>query len=163
MTTYPPAPEPPDPSEPERPEETSEPVLPPPSTGMPPPPPPAPPGGGYSPYGAVGPPPPPPRSYNGDGPIEGPRNGLGTAALICGIIAVGLSFIPVLNAFTWPLGILAIVFGAIGWSRANKGRATNKAFAITGLVLGIVSFFTFCLIYVIIGAGSEMTYNALPL
>jgi hypothetical protein len=59
--------------------------------------------------------------------------------------------------------VLAIVFGAVGWARANKGIATNKPIAITGLVLGIVSFFTFCLIYVIIGAGSgSMYYDAAP-
>ncbi|MCC3762483.1 DUF4190 domain-containing protein [Glycomyces sp. TRM65418] len=92
------------------------------------------------------------------------RNGLGTAALVCGIVAVVLSFVPVLNVFTWPLGILAVVFGAIGWSRANKGQATNKTIAITGLALGVISFFTFCLLYVLIGAGSEnMFYDAAPM
>jgi hypothetical protein len=134
--------------------------------GVPPGPPPS--GAGYSPYaggGSIPPPPPPPPQYNGDGPLYGqqPRNGLGKAALVCGIIAVVLSFVPGLNAFSWPLGVLAIVFGAIGWSRANKGQATNKSIAITGLVLGIVSFFTFCLIYVIIGAGSATMYNTAPM
>jgi uncharacterized membrane protein HdeD (DUF308 family) len=116
--------------------------------------------------GAAGPPPPPPAAKYGGGPMQDqePRNGLGTAALVCGIIAVVLSFIPALNAFTWPLGVLAIIFGAVGWSRANKGRATNKSIAITGLVLGILSFFTFCLIYIIIGAGSgSMYYDASPM
>lgn len=144
--------------------------------GIPPAPPPpgagpgaSPPGdGGYSPYsgGAVPPPPPPPPAYGAEGPMRGqePRNGLGTAALICGIIAIILSFIPVLNTFTWPLGVLAIVFGAVGWSRANKGIATNKPYAITGLALGIASFFTFCLIYVLIGAGGGMQYyDAAPM
>ncbi|GAA1684317.1 hypothetical protein GCM10009830_34530 [Glycomyces endophyticus] len=141
-----------------------------PSPGAVPPAPPLPPppGAGYSPYaggGAVPPPPPPPPQYNADGPLYGQqaRNGLGKAALVLGIIAVALSFIPGLNAFSWPLGVLAIVFGAIGWSRANKGQATNKPFAITGLVLGIVSFFTFCLIYVLIGAGSSTMYDTAPM
>jgi hypothetical protein len=122
-------------------------------------------GGGYSPYagGAVPPPPPAPPAYNGDGPLAGqqPRNGLGTAALVCGVIAVVVSLIPVVNWFTWPLGVLAIVFGAVGWSRANKGQATNKKIAIAGLVLGIASFLTFCLIYAIFLAGSgSMYYDA---
>jgi hypothetical protein len=147
-----------------------------PQPGMPntPPPPgagrnePPPMGGGYSPYagGAVPPPPPPPPAYNGDGPLsrQQPRNGLGAAALVCGIVAVVLSFIPVINWFTWPLGVLAVVFGAVGWGRANKGQATNKSMAIAGLVLGILSFFTFCLIYIIIGgASSTMNYNAAPM
>jgi hypothetical protein len=124
---------------------------------------PSPAGGGYSPYsgGAVPAPPPPPPAYNADGPLvgQGPKNGLGTAALVCGIVAVVVSFIPVVNWFTWALGVLAVVFGSVGWARANKGLATNKPFAITGLVLGIVSFFTFCLIYyVIFGAASTGSY-----
>lgn len=135
--------------------------------GIPPAPPPpgARPGGGYSPYGSVPPPPPPPPAYNTQGSLRGqePRNGLGTAALVCGIAAIVLSFIPFLNTFTWPLGVLAIVFGAVGWSRANKGLATNKPIAITGLVLGIASFFTFCLIYVLIGANAGMQYDAAPM
>jgi hypothetical protein len=82
---------------------------------------------------------------------------------VCGIIAVGLSLIPVINWFTWPVGVLAIVFGAVGWTRANKGQATNKKSAITGLVLGIASFFTICLIYIIIGAGSSsMNFDFSP-
>ena len=121
-------------------------------------------GGGSSPYaGGAVPPPPPPPAWGGEGthPGQQARNGLGTAALVCGIIAVVVSFIPVLNWFTWPVGVLAIVFGAVGWSRANKGQATNKKAAIAGLVLGIASFFTFCLIYIIIGAGggSSMYYD----
>ncbi|MFC3492216.1 DUF4190 domain-containing protein [Glycomyces rhizosphaerae] len=136
-----------------------------PQHGMPsaPPPPgsgpgaPPPSGGGYSPYagGSVPPPPPPPPTYNSDGPmyLQQPRNGLGKAALICGIIAVVLSFIPGVNMFTWPMGVLAVVFGSIGWSRVNKGQATNKSMAVTGLVLGIASFLTFCLVYLLLYTG----------
>lgn len=110
--------------------------------------------GGYGsdPYGGGQVPP----GYGGGRPHGGePHNGLGTAGLVCGIVAVALSLIPGVNLFTWPVGVLAIVFGAIGWSRVNKGQATNKGQAITGLVLGIASFFTFCLIYMLIGAGSN--------
>ncbi|MCH7229485.1 DUF4190 domain-containing protein [Glycomyces sp. L485] len=107
--------------------------------------------------------PPPPRNSGGGKPHDRPpRNGLGTAGLVCGIVAVPLSFIPVVNFFTWPLGVLAVVFGAVGWSRANRGEATNRGQAITGLVLGIASFFTICLIYVLIGAGSSTVYGTAP-
>lgn len=183
MTTYPPVPDPP---EPERsgdepaggwgPASESAPGTPegtpphPPASSQPPSTPPPPVGGGFDPYsgGAVPPPPPPPPPYNSDGPVPGgrqPRNGLGTAALVCGIIAVVLSFVPGVNWFTWPLGVLAIVFGAIGWSRVNKGQATNKGYTIAGLVLGILSFFTFCLAYwILFGAsGTAINYSTAPL
>ncbi|HEX2144252.1 MAG TPA: hypothetical protein VHG10_07085 [Glycomyces sp.] len=160
--------------EPQPPEESPPPAFPPVPPIPPTPPPPGsgpgqppPAGSGYSPYaGAAMPPPPPPPAYNGDGTPHGQevRNGLGTAALVCGIIAIAVSLVPVINWFTWPLGVLAIVFGAIGWNRANKGAATNRTIAITGLVLGVLSFFTFCLIYILIGAASgEMYYNAAPM
>jgi hypothetical protein len=124
-------------------------------------------GGGYSPYGGGPvPPAPPPPAYDAERSPRSheARNGIGTAALVLGVIAVVVSLIPVLNFFTWPLGILAIVFGAVGWNRANKGQATNKKLAIAGLVLGVVSFLVTCLIYVLIGAGSDtMFYNATPM
>lgn len=115
----------------------------------------------YDSGGSVPPPPPPPPPYNGDGRRydQPPRNGLGTAGLVCGVVAVALSLIPGLNAFTWPLGVLAIVFGAVGWSRANRAQATNKGVAIAGLALGIVSFFTFCLVYMLIGASGGFYYD----
>lgn len=117
--------------------------------------------------GSGWPPAPPPSGGYGPEPGRGmaPRNGLGTAALACGIIAIVLSLIPAINLFTWPLGVLAIVFGGVGWSRANKGQATNKGQAITGLVLGIASFLAFCLIYMILSMGSSDYYDygmALP-
>ncbi len=118
-------------------------------------------GFGSGPYGGGGQVPP---GYGGGQGYGGPpRNGLGTAGLVCGIVAIALSFIPALNLFTWPVGVLAIVFGAVGWSRANKGQATNKGQAIAGLVLGIVSFLTLCLMYTLIGAGSDEYVNMVPL
>lgn len=65
-----------------------------------------------------------------------PQNGLGTAALVLGIVGAVLFFT------IWPpviLGILAIVFGAVGLGRVKRGTATNRGVATTGLVLGIVA------------------------
>lgn len=38
-----------------------------------------------------------------------------------------------------PLGILALIFGLVGRSRAKKGQATNKGVALTGALLGVVA------------------------
>ena len=67
-----------------------------------------------------------------------PQNGLGTAALVLGII--GMLFV-----CTCPL---AIIFGAIGISRANSGQATNKGAATAGLILGIVGLALWFLFYI---------------
>jgi hypothetical protein len=58
-----------------------------------------------------------------------PQNGMGTAALVLGILGLLCGGV---------LAILAIIFGAIGVSKANKGLATNKGAATAGLIMGII-------------------------
>lgn len=70
-----------------------------------------------------------------------PRNGMGTAALVLGILGLVLGCI---------LSGLAIIFGSIGIGRANRGEATNKGAATAGLILGIVGF----VLWTIIGLAS---------
>lgn len=76
--------------------------------------------------------PPPPPVGPPSQPI--PTNGLAIAALVLGILSVVLLW-TVWGGFV--LGVLAIVFGAIGLSKAKDG-APNKGQATAGLVLGIV-------------------------
>ncbi|SFS65961.1 DUF4352 domain-containing protein [Saccharopolyspora flava] len=72
-------------------------------------------------------------------PVQ-PRNGMGTAALVLGIIALLLAWIPLIGFIGFILGALAIVLGIIGIVRARKGRATNLAVAAVGTGLGAVAF-----------------------
>ena len=62
-----------------------------------------------------------------------PKNGMGIAALVLGIIAI----VPFFSSIIF--GILAIIFGAIGRKRARLGVATNKVQATWGMWLGIVA------------------------
>ena len=78
-----------------------------------------PPGYGHPPYGA---------------PM---RNGLGTAALVLGIIGVVSGARMFFVAFV--LGILAVVFGLVGRGRAKRGEASNKTAATWGFALGVVA------------------------
>lgn len=78
-----------------------------------------------------------------------PRNGLGTAALVLGIIGVVLSWTVYLGVI---LGVLAIIFGGVGLARAKRGEATNRGAAMAGLVLGIIAIALLVLL-VIIGIG----------
>lgn len=68
-----------------------------------------------------------------------PRNGMGTSGLVLGIIGVVCSLTFFLWFFGVILGILAIIFGAVGRGRANRGEANNKGAATAGLVCGIVA------------------------
>lgn len=65
--------------------------------------------------------------------VRGDRNGLGTAALVLGILAAIFSFIPLVGVIAWPLGIIGLVLAFVGLSRANRGEATNRGVAIGGL------------------------------
>ncbi len=55
-------------------------------------------------------------------------NGLAVAGLVCGL--VGLLFLPIV------LGPLAIIFGGVGLSRANRG-AGHKGMSMAAIILGI--------------------------
>lgn len=98
----------------------------------------------------------------GPGPLAygmsaAPRNGLGTAALVLGIIGVVLSWIP---GTGWALNILAIIFGAVGINRAKRGQATNKSSALAGLILGVIGLTVWIVILVVFLAawGSYSSY-----
>jgi Domain of unknown function (DUF4190) len=69
-----------------------------------------------------------------------PTNGMATASLVLGILGM---FVPI-------LGVLALVFGSIGISRANQG-ASGKGMAVAGLVLGVLG--TLVMLY-IAGGGN---------
>ncbi|MCX4983790.1 DUF4190 domain-containing protein [Streptomyces sp. NBC_00572] len=90
---------------------------------------PAPSGYGYSGYPAAG-------GYGGQpGWQQSPSNGMGTAAMVLGIISVA-------GFCMWGvgtiLGILALIFGIIGLKKAGRGEATNRGMAVAGVVLGVI-------------------------
>ncbi|MFJ7060362.1 DUF4190 domain-containing protein [Streptomyces griseobrunneus] len=112
------------------------------------PPPPTGPGGpGQAPpptghYGYPAPPAQPYGGYPGYDPYGGqqpwgpqPSNGLGTAALVLGIISVVGFCMYGVNII---LGILALIFGIIGLGRAKRGEATNRGMAIAGIITGSI-------------------------
>ncbi len=69
-------------------------------------------------------------------PQQQPRNGFGVTGLVVGIVGLALVWIPALN---FVLGVIATVFGSLGWWQANRGKATNKGMAIAGFVMGVIA------------------------
>ncbi|MBN9150558.1 MAG: hypothetical protein J0H56_03945 [Micrococcales bacterium] len=64
-------------------------------------------------------------------------NGLALAALILGIVGAALSLIPLLGPFLcWLPALLAIIFGFVGLSTANRMNGLRKIEAIWGIILG---------------------------
>ncbi|MGW1544010.1 DUF4190 domain-containing protein [Streptomyces sp. NPDC002309] len=115
-----------------------------------PPPPIAPDGPGHVPYGypaaGYGYPAPPQQVYGGHhthgapgyygwpGGAAEPSNGMGTASLVVGIVGVVIFCL-------WPvaivLGLLAVIFGAVGRAKASRGEATNPGMALAGIICGV--------------------------
>ncbi|MBQ7923206.1 MAG: DUF4190 domain-containing protein [Clostridia bacterium] len=62
---------------------------------------------------------------------------MAAAALICGILGIVGSFIPVVQYFTTVLAILGIIFGIVARKKA-KATNTGTGLATAGLVLGII-------------------------
>jgi hypothetical protein len=76
---------------------------------------------------------------NGTTAVPARSNGFGVAALVLGI--VGIFFAQVI------LGPLAIIFGGIGWNRANHG-SRGKGISIAGLVLGVIDLVLFAIVVI---------------
>ncbi|MFD5539971.1 DUF4190 domain-containing protein [Streptomyces sp. NPDC127079] len=89
-------------------------------------------------YGYPGPPlpsyPGAPGGYGGwPGMQAAPNNGMGTAAMVTGIIsAIGFCLTPVALV----TGILGIVLGVLGRARVRRGEATNPGQALAGIICG---------------------------
>lgn len=69
--------------------------------------------------------------------MENKSNGMAVAALVCGILGIIGSFIPVVMYFTAVLAVLGIVFGVKGKKIAAASNS-GKGLATAGLVLGII-------------------------
>ena len=78
-------------------------------------------------------------------------NGLAVAGLVCGL--VGLVFLPII------LGPLALIFGGIGVSKANRG-AKHKGMAIAAVVLGIVDLVIMAVLFAVaVNNGGSLFTN----
>jgi membrane-bound ClpP family serine protease len=103
---------------------------------------------------------PPAGAGSGATPTARPRhNGMGTAALVLGILGlvlVVLIFFAPLGAF---LGLLAVIFGILGLLRANRGEADNPGQALTGLITGAVALVLGLLLTIGIGTFFAANVN----
>jgi hypothetical protein len=102
-----------------------------------------------------------PGSFTPLSPQQSPKNGLGTAGFILGLLAALFAIIPVIGVLAWPLGILGLIFGLIGIARARKGVATNKGHAVAGTVLAAIGL-VICLVWVAALAGTAAQVGTEP-
>ncbi|MFG2759255.1 DUF4190 domain-containing protein [Streptomyces wuyuanensis] len=86
-------------------------------------------------------------------PAAPARNGLGTAALVLGIIGALSGLIPFFFWLAGILGLIGLILGLSGKGRVKRGEATNKGVAVAGVVLGLVSL-------VLSVVGAVITFKA---
>lgn len=77
-----------------------------------------------------------------------PRSGVGSFALVFGLVAVVFAFVPIVGEFVAaPAALLAIVLGLVGLWRVDRGIADNGRHALTGSFLGVLSGLIMFLIF----------------
>jgi len=87
----------------------------------------------------------------------GSRNGLGTAALVCGILSILTCWLVVPGIL---FGLLAIGLGIAGRRRARRGEASNGSQALAGLITGAVGTALSLLILAVAGAALVSFFNS---
>ena len=110
------------------------------------PPPGPPPGSGPTGSSAAGGWPPP-----GSPAVQGRRNGMGTAALVFGIVGLVLVVLLLFSPLGALLGLLAVLFGILGLIRVNRGEADNRGQAVAGLVTGALALVFGVLVTISVG------------
>lgn len=75
----------------------------------------------------------------GDPAARPRRNGMGTTALVLGVVALTLVVLLLFSPLGAFLGLLAVLFGILGLMRANRGEADNRGQAVAGLVTGAIA------------------------
>ncbi|MFG2218257.1 MULTISPECIES: DUF4190 domain-containing protein [unclassified Streptomyces] len=68
-----------------------------------------------------------------------PSNGMGTAAMVLGILAICLFCVYGIPSLV--LGVLALIFGILGRKRVQRGEATNGGQALAGIITGSIGIF----------------------
>lgn len=67
-------------------------------------------------------------------------NGWGTAAVVSGLVALVVGFVPIVgDVLSILLSVVAMGLGGVGLMRAEDGRATNPGAALAGALLGFVA------------------------
>jgi len=82
------------------------------------------------------------------------KNSIGTAGMVCAIVAAAISPFPGLNFFSFPLAMLGLIFGAVGLSRSKTlPGQLGRGQAIAALVLSIIGL-ALPIIFLVAAAGA---------
>lgn len=77
--------------------------------------------------------------HGGGHVLPAPRNGLGTASLVLGIVGLAMSWMPFIGFIGFVCGLVGIALGVAGIYRVSTRKATNRTAAIIGVVLSALA------------------------
>jgi Domain of unknown function (DUF4190) len=95
--------------------------------------------------------PPPGQGPAGGYPTRPRRNGVGTTALVIGVVALVLVVLLLFAPLGALLGLVAVVLGILGLVRVNRGDADNRGQAVAGLITGAIALLVGAVLTVSIG------------
>lgn len=72
--------------------------------------------------------------------VQRAGNGFAVTALVLGVIGAIVGLVPIFFIGAWLLGVLAIIFGFVGRSRAKRDPNAGRAgMALAGIILGVIA------------------------
>jgi uncharacterized protein DUF4190 len=100
----------------------------------------------------------------GQGPAGGyqtrpRRNGMGTTALVVGVVALVLVVLLLFAPLGALLGLVAVLLGILGLVRVNRGDADNRGQAVAGLITGAIALLVGAFLTVSIGTWFSTHVN----
>ncbi|MER5210802.1 DUF4190 domain-containing protein [Streptomyces sp. NPDC002838] len=99
-----------------------------------------------------------PPGYGWPGMPAPPQNGMGTAAMVLGILSCCLFCL--YGVLSLALGILAVVLGIKGRKRVQRGEATNHSQAQAGLITGIIGIVLGLIVVAVMVIGIVLAINS---
>jgi len=71
--------------------------------------------------------------------VSEPRNGLGLASIILGILGLLFGLVPLTGFIAFGLGAVAVILALANRGRLKRGRATNRKTTWAGLITGFLA------------------------
>lgn len=81
-----------------------------------------------------------------------PTSGLAIAGLVLGIVAIVISWVPIINNFAFFFALIGLIFAIIGLVGALRGKKGGKGMAIAAVVVNVVS--------IAVVLGTQSLYSA---
>jgi hypothetical protein len=90
--------------------------------------------------------------------VEGEHTGLGSAALILGILGIIFIWLPFVSLAAIFLGILAIIFGALAYWGQNR----RDTYGLAGFILGLITIILVIVVVILAAIVYVYVSNLVP-